>query len=252
MPNNRPDAGFMKNDHNQIAALLAELDQPDKPRIRAAVDALINLGAQWVDLRAALEQRLMDAQHKNHWPIAYILGHLPQPSPAVVEALLDGLDHPEPDIRWAIGLLLVRMVKAERHLVKSLMRLCTGGTAVQKRMAIYCIRDLDLADAGSLELLVRSLRDDDATVRVAAATSLKSRADLDAPGRKALLDAFLEDSQPKVRNAAAITLAQLGSPSEDFVRALENAGKSDDAQIKKAAAAALAFLQNKRSAPAGS
>jgi HEAT repeat protein len=241
----------MQNDNGQIAALIADLDHPDKPRIRAAVDALISLAAQWIDLRVALEQRLIDPQRKNHWPVAYILGHLPQPSPAAVQALLDGLDHPQPDIRWAIGLLLVRMAKTEIHLVKLLMKLCAGGSANQRRMAIYCIRDLNLVDAGSLQLLLQSLRDDDASVRVAAATSLKARADIDASGRKALLDVFLNDPQPKVRNAAAIILAQLGSPSEEFLLALEQAGKSVDAQIKKAACAALALLQNKRSAPAG-
>lgn len=241
----------MKNQAGNIAALLADLDHPDKPRIRAAVDALINLAAQWIDLRAALEQRLIDPQRENRWPVAYILGHLPQPSAGVVQALLDGLDHREPDIRWAIGLLLVRMAKAESHLVKPLMKVCAAGTANQKRMAIYCIRDLNLADAGSLESLLQSLRDDDATVRVAAATSLKSRADIDASSRKALLDVLSDDPEPKVRNAATITLAQLGSPSEEFLQALEKAGRSDDAQIKKAACAALALLQNKRSAPAG-
>lgn len=241
----------MKSDDGRISALIADLDHPDKPRIRAAVDALISLAAQWIDLRAALEQRLIDPERQNHWPVAYILGHLPRPSPGVVQALLDGLDHREPDIRWAIGLLLVRMAKAESHLVKPLMKLCAGGTANQKRMAIYCIRDLNLADAGSLELLLQSLSDDDATVRVAAATSLKTRADIDASGRKALLDVLSDDPETKVRNAAAITLAQLGSPSEEFLRALEKAGKSDDAQLKKAASAALALLQNKRSAPAG-
>jgi vesicle coat complex subunit len=241
----------MKDEDGKITAWIADLDHPDKPRIRAAVDALTGLAAQWIDLRAALEQRLIDPERKNHWPVAYILGHLPQPSPGVVQALLDGLDHREPDIRWAIGLLLVRMAKAESHLVKPLMKLCAAGTANQKRMAIYCIRDLDLADAGSLELLLQSLRDDDATVRVAAATSLKTRADIDASARKALLDVLSDDPEPKVRNAAAITLAQLGSPSEEFLQALEKASKSDDAQIKKAAFAALALLQNKRSAPAG-
>jgi HEAT repeat protein len=241
----------MKDEDGKISAWIADLDHPDKPRIRAAVDALTSLAAQWIDLRAALEQRLVDPEPKNRWPVAYILGHLPQPSPGVVQALLDGLDHREPDIRWAIGLLLVRMAKAESHLVKPLMKLCAAGTANQKRMAIYCIRDLDLADAGSLELLLQSLRDDDATVRVAAATSLKTRADIDASARKALLDVLSDDREPKVRNAAAITLAQLGSPSEEFLQALEKASKSNDAQIKKAAFAALALLQNKRSAPAG-
>jgi hypothetical protein len=117
-------------------------------------------------------------------------------------------------------------------------------------MAIYCIRDLNFTDAASLQALLDSLRDGDSMVRVAAATSLKGRLEIDSSGRKMLCDLFLNDPDLRVRNAAAVTLAQLGSPSEEFLVALKMAGASEHAQLRKAATAAIAILQKRRSAPA--
>ena len=237
---------------DKIAALIADLEESDKPKIRAAVDALIPLAADSVELRTALNEALNDPQRKNHWPLAYVLGHLPQPSGAAVRTLLDGLDHREPDIRWAIALLLVRMAKVEGSLVELLIELCATGTSNQKRMAVYCIRDLNLTDSLSLLALLKALRDTDPSVRVAAVTSLKTRGDIDVSGRDSLVQVFSSDPEPKVRNAIAITLAQMGSPSEEFLTALKKAGESENAQIKKAAFAALALLEKRRSAPSGS
>jgi HEAT repeat protein len=112
-------------------------------------------------------------------------------------------------------------------------------------MAIYCIRDLNFTDAASLQALLDSLRDDDPTVRVAAVTSLKGRLEIDSGGKKILYDLFVNDPDLRVRNAAAVTLAQLGSPSEEFLAALKMAGASEHAQLRKAATAALAILQKR-------
>jgi HEAT repeat protein len=242
----------MRAASENAADLLEDLDSPDKPTVRAAVDALIPLAADSPKLRETLSQVLTDPRRRNHWSVAYVLAHLPQPSPDVKQILLAGLDHREPDIRWAIALLLVRMARAQGDLVHLLIKLCLAGTPTQKRMTIYCLRDLNLTDAKSLQALLESLRDSDPLVRVAATTSLKSRTEMDDSGREALLHVFLNDSEVKVRNAAALTLAGLGSPSQEFLSALSEAAEDQNPQIRKAASAALALLQNKRSAPTGS
>jgi HEAT repeat protein len=235
----------MVDEQNRIDELIAALDQPDKPKIRAAVDALTPLAAQSVQLRSELESLLNLAQTDRRWPIAYILGQLPEPSGAAVRALLDGLDHREPDIRWAMALLLIRIAKEHGALVAPLIQFCAGGTVNQKRMAIYCLRDLQLQDTESLGAMMRSLHDSDPTVRVAAVTSLGLRGELSVSGREALLQVFLRDDDLRVRNAAAITLAKLGAPSPALIEALQKAAGGANAQLKKAALAALAMLQNR-------
>lgn len=227
--------------HERVAELIAELDQPDKPRVRAAVDALTPLAAQSSELRARLEA-LLGEPRSPHWPAAYILGQLPDPSGAAIRSLLDALDHREPDIRWAMALLLVRIAKSHGEVVALLIDVVTNGTVNQKRMAIYCLRDLALRDTETLTAMLQALRDGDATVRVAAVTSLKMRPDVGAAARDVLLRLFLDDGDLRVRNAAAITLAQLGSPSAVLVEALEQAAVGENPQLKKSALAALAIL----------
>jgi len=236
---------------SEIAALIADLDQHDKPTIRAAVDVLIPLAEQSPDLRDLLHERLARSGQRNYWPVAYILGQLPSPSDAVVRILLDALDHREPDIRWAMALLLIRIAKQDSNVVSRLIDLSASGTANQKRMALYCIRDLDLRDAASLAASVNALSDVDPTVRVTAAICLKVRPDVKETGKTLLLKAYLEDSDLRVRNAAAIVLANLGSPSEEFLIALHAARESKNGQTRKTAVAALDLLEKRRSAPAG-
>jgi HEAT repeat protein len=177
------------------------------------------------------------------------LAHLPRLSIGILQVLLDGLDHREPDIRWAIGLLLVRLAKTEKTVVHSLSELCASGSAAQKRMAIYCLRDLNLNDARSLKAIMESLCDSDATVRVAASIALRGRSDMDANHRRTLLELFVRDPDSRVRNAAAITLSFLGSPSEEFLTALKEASESDNPQLKKVAGSALAIIENKKVRP---
>ena len=242
----------MNGDEQRYAALIAGLDHPDKPKIRATVDALIALCGQEPGLRAILEQSLSCGQHKNIWALAYVLGHLSQPSGASIRALMAGLNHNEPDIRWAIALLLIRLAKTEGGVAGLLLELSHSGTVNQKRMAVYCIRDLRLSDGPSLDALLAASRDAEPTVRVAAVTSLKIRSDAGVLARERLLELFLTDKDVRVCNAAAITLAQLGSPSKAFVAALRAAEDSQNAPLRKAASAALAVLQSKRPASSDS
>jgi HEAT repeat protein len=239
-------------DDVQIAKLIADLDHPDKPTIRAAVDALISLATGSPDFQQIIHQRLSEIGHRNYWPAAYVLGHLPYPSAVVIQKLIEALDHREPDIRWAIALLLVRIAKTNGELTNLLIDLCTTGTANQKRMALYSIRDLALSDTKSLAALLEALRDADPSVRVSAAICLKPRPDLNDTGRAALLQVYLKDTELKVRNTAAIALANLGSPAPEFLLALRKASESDNDQVRKAAVAALELLEKRRSASSGS
>jgi HEAT repeat protein len=91
--------------------------------------------------------------------------------------------------------------------------------------------------------MLKALDDQEPTVRVAAATSLKMRTDSDAAVRQKLLATYLHDADDRVKNVVAVILASLGSPDEDFTRALKEASRSGNRQIKKSADAALKILQ---------
>jgi HEAT repeat protein len=237
---------------NKIARLLADLEQADKPALRQAVDALIRFAAADPQIGIILGELLNDASRKNRWPIAYILASLSSPAQSCVGVLVDALDNQDPDIRWAVALLLARLAKTQRPILKSLIELASKGTANQRRMAIYTLRDAGSSDDESIQTLVNSLRDPDPTVRVAAVMSLKRQPGLNEAGRNELLARFSQDQDPRVRHTAAVTLAYLGISSEEFLNALTKATASNNAQLKKAATMALTILKNKRSAPSGS
>ena len=241
----------MDRGDNKIATLIADLETSDKPTLRKLVDALIGMAADDAQITTTLIDLLNDPTRKNRWPIAYILASLPSPPQSSIQVLIETLDHRDPDIRWAVALILVRLAHTDRQVSKLLIQLASKGTANQRRMAIYSLRDVGLMDEESVQALLNSLRDPDPTVRVAAATSLKMQPGLSENGKNELLLLFLKDEDLRVRNSAAVILAQLGSPSEKFLNELEKASASDNVQLKKAALTALDILK-KRSAPSGS
>ena len=242
----------MDRGDDKIAPLIADLESPDKPLLRRAVDALIGILADDARVASMLSERLNDPGCKNRWPIAYILASLPSPSRSAVQVLIATLDHRDPDIRWAIALTLIRLAKTDRRVLRLLIELASNGMPNQRRMAIYSLRDVGLSDDEVIKTLLHSLRDPDPMVRVAATTSLKVYSSLDENGKNELLERFSRDPDLRVRNSAAITLAQLGNPSKEFLSELTKATASENAQLKKAARAALNILKNKRSAPSGS
>jgi HEAT repeats len=242
----------MDRGDNKIAILMADLEKSDKPTLRRAVDALISIAADDPQIGTILSELLNDSSRKNRWPIAYILANLPSPAQSSIRVLVETLDHRDPDIRWAVALLLTRLAKKERPVLRLLIELASKGTANQRRMAIYSLRDVGLSDEESVRALMDALRDSDPTVRVAAVTSLKVHSGLSESGKNELLQLFSKDQDLRVRNTAAVTLAYLGAPSEEFLSALTKASASDKAQLKKAAVTALNILKNKRSAPSGS
>jgi HEAT repeat protein len=242
----------MEDKGDEISRLIDALQSTDKPEIRAAVDALIDHVSQSTELAETLAAILADPTRRNRWAIAYVLAHLPQPSQSALDVLSDGLNHPDPDIRWAVVLLLARLAKAHPHIVTRLLDLLAKGTGTQRRMAVYCIRAVELRDGASLQALLETLHDPDPMVRVATVTSLKYRSSLGPNVYDTLLQLFLEDPDVRVRNVAAVTLAQLGWNSQEFIVALTQASQTGDAQQRKAASAALELVQKKRSAPPGS
>jgi HEAT repeat protein len=227
------------------------LEKSDKPTLRKAVDALIAIAADDRQIATTLSELLNDPGRENRWPIAYILCSLPSPTQSSIQVLTETLDHRDPDIRWAVALILIRLAKTDRQVLKLLIELAAKGTANQRRMAIYSIRDVGLTDEASVQMLMDALHDPDPTVRVAAVTSLKMQSGLSERGKSELLELFLRDLDPRVRNTVVVTLAYLGTPSEEFLSELTKATASENAQLKKAASAAFDILK-KWSAPSGS
>ncbi len=235
----------MEEEPRGIVSLVQSLNHRNKKVVRQASDSLIAMAPQLPQLGERLDRLLSETPRENRWPIAYVLAHLSSPSPLCLSVLLETLDSNDPDLRWAAAQLFVRLGKGDGEIANLLLKVLKTGTPIQRRMALYCLRDLQLRDAASLKALLEALRDTDSLVRVAAVTSLKSRPDVGKDGVDALLRLFLEDRDSRVRHIAAIALGQIAAPGDEVRAALKEAGLSENSQLKKAAKAALALLEKK-------
>ena len=235
----------MQEESEKISSLIDSLNHPDKKVIRQAAETLISIGSHLPELSQRLERLLSDTPAENRWPIAYVLAHISPLSSSCLDVLKETLGSEDPDIRWAVALLLVRLGKSDGGIVPLLLDLLKTGIPTQRRMAVYCLRDMNLKDTPSLQALLQSLRDPEPLVRVAAVASLRVRTEVGKDGVNRLLHLFLEDPDSRVRNTAAITLARLGAPTDEIRTALKDASQSKDPQLKKAANAALDLLQKK-------
>src|SRR4029077_450972 len=104
----------MDRGDQKIAALIADLEKSDKPTLRKAVDALVQMVADAPQIGTTLSELLNDPSRKNRWPIAYVLASLPSPPQSSIHVLIETLDHRDPDIRWAVALVLIRLAKADQ------------------------------------------------------------------------------------------------------------------------------------------
>jgi HEAT repeat protein len=232
-----------------IDALIVSLGDSRKSVVRKAADALIAFLEEVPDLPGKLERLLADAGNKNHWVLAYVLAHLAQPPALSIQVLLKDLGNPDPDIRWALLLLLAKLAKEHAGIADKLLDLLQSGTPTQRRMAVYCLRDMK--EGATLAALTRALDDPEAAVRVAAITSLRSQPEVGNATLERLLRLLAHDPDARVRCSAAAVLGQVGPNTGDIREALKNAADGAYPQLRKAALAALTLLQKREPVPTG-
>ena len=234
----------MAEESDRIAELLRALAHPDKKTVRQAVDALVALAPAKPDLPAIMQAAMARAPAPARWPIAYALAQMAPPSEACCEALESALDAPDPDIRWAIVVLLARLGRERDSAVASrLAALAKSGSATQRRMAVYTLRDIGPGDAQSERAVRAALADAEPLVRVAALTSLKTFPEVGRAAVGEILKLLEHDPDARVRATAAMALAQTGETTAEIRAALENAARREDATVAKAASAALERLK---------
>ena len=227
----------------KLDLLIQALDQPDKKAVREAVEALIPMAKGVRDVAARLCAALDAAPAEKRWPIAYVLAHVSPLSTPCVDALKDALGFDDPDIRWAVAVLLVRLAKQpDSGIAARLTDLVKFGKSTQRRMAVYCLRDIGAQDLLGAALQ-HALADSDPLVRVAAATSLKAFPEIGRGATDQLLRLVAEDLDSRVRVSAVLALAHVGAPTTKILATLNDAIQSPDTKLAKAARAALEILE---------
>ena len=189
-----------------IVSLMESLAHSDRAVVRRAVDSLVALGHERPEVRSSLSKLFQDISSEKRWPVAYTLGQLTEPSSSCLETLTVALGSEDPDIRWATLQLLIRLGKNDPRILTLVRNLINSENPIQRRMAVYCLRDLGVEDS-SLQL--RFLGDTDPLVRVAAVTALSKQAQLSSDVVSVLMRIKSDDTDSRVRSAARFVLEQL-------------------------------------------
>jgi HEAT repeat protein len=231
--------GRARVEPEELGALAECLGDARKAVQRPAAELFATLAGRGVAVEPVLRAALASPLPRQRWGAAYTLARLGPPPPEVVPVLLETLGADDGDLRWAAASIIGR-VPAD-VLVGRLLDLVERGTPLQRKMALYCLRDQDVRTPAVEQAALAALADADAAVCLAAASALARLArDRDtAAGR---LVAIVEGGDLRRRRAAAAALGTLGARLPVVLAALRRATHAGDPGLARAAARSLRLL----------
>lgn len=230
-----------------VRACVCRLADGERAVRRFSADAL----ADWLtdgppSTRRAVRTRLREAlDHRNPKvasSAAQILSRDSGSKRRLIDPLLRGFSLDDEEERRAAAETLTRLVNSHRRLATRLRALARRGTPVERRMALYCLRDLPPSASVGPDPFLRALSDPDPIVRSTAASSLgrlgrRSHLVLDG-----LLRALTQDPSILIRRVAAVALGQIAPNRRDVRASLEETMEAEDPDLRRAARHALARL----------
>ena len=195
-----------------VDALCEALGDADRHVARAASAALARIARETGGAGDALRQALRGDERDRRIFAAFTWAELEPPGHRILPALVDGLRHPEGEVRWAAARLLVTTGRLHPEVLGVVLGLLGGDeTPGARRMAAYCVRELapDLPEAA--QALVTASRDDDVHVRRASLTAMAALVDPPPPVRERLAEASGDDPDEVARRLAGRALELLAS-----------------------------------------
>ena len=226
-----------------VDALLGCLGDRNKAVQRRAAQQLIRFSSRQPAIIKLLRDRLSDPQPRIRWTAAYALAQLPLPEPWPLAALIENLGHQESDLRWAAATALLRLMGRHASVLTRLLEVARSGNPVQRRMALYCLRDANQTGPAARQVYLASLSDQQAGVRLAGLSCLGQCPPHNADTDAALIRILATDPVSGVRRASAASLGRRGHHSPAVVNALHQAADDPDPSLARAAAAALKKLR---------
>ena len=246
-----------------VRGLLACLGHTTKKIQRGAATVLIRFAPRQPEIIEALTHRLTDPDPRLRWTAAFTLSQLDLPSPSpqrvnvssnqtplpdtstLLPVLIENLGHQESDLRWAAATAVLQI--AQHHaqdVAHAMIQLVHTGNAVQRRMALYCLRDLRQMDQAAQTAYLAGLRDKDPMVRLAGLACLGKLHLTGEQIRNAISGLLEHDPDLGVRRSAAVACRRIGDAHPRIIAALRQAAGSADASLGKAAEAALQRLES--------
>jgi HEAT repeat protein len=218
-------------DEELVTVLVALLGVPDKQVSRRVAGALAGcVGDERLEplLRGALKSDLALAR----WGAAFAIAGADVFDELVGEAALEALAIGDGDIRWAAAQIVRAVCEHEPEFVRRVEDAARAGRGEQRKMAIYCLRDLGHRDAG---VYVAALAAEDAGTRHAALSALQACGVAENATIEAVLKRLEQEADAGVRRSIAVVLGRIMGAHTGAARALAQAADdSDDPDFKKA------------------
>jgi HEAT repeat protein len=236
---------------DDIDGLIRELGDPRKSVQRRAIDELAALAATGNPIvLEKLRAAVASPDRRARWAAAYAMAQIGGGALAMdcADALCEAMADEDGDIRWAATNLMVQL--GRENLVEigaRLLNLAADSDRNARKMALYCIRDLELAGPELLAVVERTVHDADVHVRLAALSLLSRIRDASGEAVRIMLECLSSDSDAGVRRAAASALGNIQSANADAKIALTSAAAdSGDESLARAARGALERIEKVR------
>ena len=230
--------------------LIRELGDAHKTVQRRAIDELVAIAATGNRfVTEKLRESVSSADRRVRWAAAYALAQIGSTAFGMdsADALCEAMADDDGDIRWAATNLMVRL--GHNNLAEigaRLLELAARGDRNARKMALYGIRDLEIAGPELLAVVESSVHDPDVHVRLAALSVLSRIRDASGESVRIMLECMKSDTDAGVRRAAASALGNIQNATADAMAALASAAiDTGDESLARAARGALDSLEKR-------
>jgi HEAT repeat protein len=232
-----------------VENLIRELGDAHKTVQRRAIDELVAMASGNQLVIEKLRNSIASADRRIRWAAAYALGQIGAGAFAMdsADALCEAMADDDGDIRWAATNLMVRLGRENLPAISSrLLKLAADSDRNARKMALYCIRDLEIAGPELLEVVAGAVHDPDVHVRLAALAVLSRIRDASGKAVAIMLECLKSDPDAGVRRAAASALGNVHGASAETTAALATAAADpDDESLARAARGSLNQLEKR-------
>ena len=243
------------SDHSDAAVvedLIQEFGDARKAVQRRAIDELVAIAAAGNPLvTEKLRDSIASADRRVRWAAVYALGQIGAGALALdcADALCEAMADDDGDVRWAATNLMVRLGRENLPEISTcLLKLAAAADSDRnaRKMALYCIRDLEITGPELLAVVERAAHDSDVQVRLAALAVLSRLRDASGQAVRIMLGCLKSDPDAGVRRAAASALGKIQSATADATSALMSAAADPaDESLARAARGALDRLEKR-------
>jgi hypothetical protein len=223
----------------ELDALGECLGDPAKRIQRRAAEVFAALAVRGVAVGDRLHAALGAAELRQRWGATYALSLIGAVPLAALPTLLELLGSDDGDLRWAAAQLVERLASVDRATVSARLLGAARAPGAQRKMALYCLRDLDVEEG--CDAALAALTDEHIETRLAA-LSFVAQVHRDRAAAARQIAALLVDGDPRMQRAAAGTLGSVGVSSEEVLQALHRAAASTDSSLARAATHSLRLL----------